>query len=122
MNWFRRLLDKLPSPSSSCPWSVEVTQTDLVVSDGEGSGGSIPLAEIEKVEIATDSSGPWGYDVVYLIFGDDHDQPRVVYVMEAQGADAMLEWLEGQKGYRDEEVIRAMGSTTEARFIVYERI
>jgi hypothetical protein len=72
------------------------------------------------VVVATDDSGPWGDDVVYLLYSDAAE-PIGTFPLEAEGCQDFVEWLSGQPGYRDRELAKAMGSTSVARFVVFEK-
>ncbi|MDR6852406.1 hypothetical protein J2Y54_001926 [Sphingomonas sp. BE123] len=112
-NWFLR-----PSPLSQ--WSVSISDDRIVTSDGLGTQRELRVSDLRKVVVATDDSGPWGADVVYLLYSDDGD-PVGLFPLEAAGCDAFLAWMSRQPGFNDRELIRAMASTSVARFIVLDR-
>jgi hypothetical protein len=70
--------------------------------------------------VATDDSGPWNYDVVFLFYADDAE-PIGIFPLEAKGCQDFVAWLSKQPGYRDRELAKAMASTSVARFLVYQR-
>ena len=86
-----------------------------MTSDGRGGGRKLPLLNLRRVVVATDDSGPWGADVVVLLYSDDPD-PAAVFPLEAAGRDSFVEWLSMQPGYQERELAEAMGSTRVARF------
>ena len=117
---FRRIFDWLKSRVPDDPWSVVVAGDHIVTSDGQGSTRSLPMDQLQSVVVATDDSGPWGYDVVFLMYGSA-DSPAGLFPLEAQGMRQFVDWLTALPGYDDRELSRAMGSTKVARFTVYTR-
>jgi len=103
----------------SCPWSVSVIDNAIVVSDGQGIERSLPIAHLRQVVVATDDSGPWGDDVVFLLYSAEPD-PVALFPLEANGEAAFVDWLLTQPGHRANELTKAMSSTAVARFVVYE--
>jgi hypothetical protein len=71
------------------------------------------------VVVATDDSGPWGADVVFLLYSDD-PEPVGLFPLEAAGRGDFVKWLSGLPGYRDRALAKAMGSTKVATFNVFE--
>lgn len=78
------------------------------------------MVELQSVVVATDGSGPWGDDFVFLLYSADPD-PVGVFPLEANGRADFVDWLSGQPGYSDEEMRKASGSTRAARFTVYQQ-
>jgi hypothetical protein len=78
----------------------------------------LPINDLRRVVIATDNSGPWGADVVFLLYSSDRD-PVALFPLEAAGRDDFLNFLKNLSGFRDQEVRRAMGSTRVARFEIF---
>ena len=116
LGWLRKKLER-PSPLSR--WSVGFDDGEIVTSDGWSSQRTMPISELRKVVVATDDSGPWGADVVFLLYSDDAD-PVGLFPLEATGCDEFVGWMSGQPGYRDRELAKAMGSTNVAKFTVFE--
>ncbi len=114
LGWLRK---KLVNTSPLTLWSVRFLDGDIVTSDGQGAERMVPLHELRRVVVATDDSGPWGADVVFLLYSDEPD-PAGIFPLEAVGRDKFVEWLSGQPGYRERELAKAMGSTRVARFEV----
>jgi len=114
LGWLRK---KFASPSPLTLWSVRFVDGDIVTSDGHGAERKTPLNELRRVVVATDDSGPWGADVVFLLYSDDPD-PAGMFPLEAAGSDNFVEWMSAQSGYQDRELAKAMGSTQVARFEV----
>jgi hypothetical protein len=114
--WLRK---RLSPPSPLERWTVEVKNGALVTTDGERSGRALPIRDLRKVVVATDDSGPWGADVVFLLYADS-PEAAAAFPLEAQGCGEFVAWLSSLPGYRDCELARAMASTDVAEFLVYE--
>ncbi|MDQ2891746.1 MAG: hypothetical protein M3R64_01490 [Pseudomonadota bacterium] len=114
LDWLRR---KLVNASPLTRWSVSFQGDNIVTSDGGGVERTVLLCNLRRVIVATDDSGPWGADVVFLLYFDDPD-PACLFPLEASGIDDFVKWLVAQPGYNERELAKAMGSTTVARFEV----
>jgi len=113
-DWLRK---KLLSPSPLSKWSVRFRDGVIVTSDGGGDERTLPLCELRRVVVATYDSGPWGADVVFLLYSTDAD-PVGIFPLEADGRDNFVKWMGCQPGFNDRELAKAMGSTRIARFDV----
>jgi len=114
------LAKKLRGAEPQSPWSVVVGDEVIRTSDGQGTSRELRVAELSSVLVATDDTGPWGDDVVFLLYADA-PEPVGLFPLEAKGCQDFVGWMSGQQGYRDRELAKAMGSTSVARFLVYER-
>jgi hypothetical protein len=84
-----------------------------------GETQSIAWQDVDCVAIETNDSGPWGSDVWWLFEGAD---TRVAYPQGATGDSEMLEQLSTRfPGFSDAAVIQAMGCTSNARFVCWQR-
>lgn len=100
---------------------VHVTWNDAGVSAlfPTGEHQTIAWAAVRTVAIETNDSGPWGADVWWLLEGAE---TRVAYPQGATGDEEMLKELPRRfPGFNDESVIRAMGCTSNARFVCWQR-
>lgn len=77
----------------------------------------LPIEQLRAVVVATDGSGPWGDDFVFLLHGAE-DNPVGLFPLEANGRAEFVEWLSLLPGHSDEELRKASGSTRLARFKV----
>jgi len=98
---------------------VSIHDDVILTSDGQGTERRLPAVDLRTVVAATDGSGPWGVDVVFLLYADD-PEPVGVFPLEAAGTQDFLAWLTKRPGYRDRELVKAMGSAEVARFVVYD--
>ena len=100
----------------------------VVVSiDGEGISAAYPKGDIQRISwgevdqviIETNDSGPWGTDVWWILAGSGK---TCSYPGGATGEqEALAEFPKRFPSFRDEEVIRAMGCTSSAQFVCWQR-
>lgn len=117
---FGWLRGKFNGSSQLAQWSVSLDGDDIVTSDGQGNERKMALRDLSRVVVATDDSGPWGADVVFLLYSSGSD-PKCLFPLEANGQDGFITWLESQPGYNSRELAQSMGSTKVARFEVFSR-
>lgn len=115
LGWLRK---KFLPPSPLAQWSVRFLDGDIVTSDGRGDERTLPVSDLRRVVVATDDSGPWGADVVFLLYSHV-PQPVGLFPLEAAGQDDFVKWMAAQPGFRDRELAKSMGSTTVAQFEVF---
>jgi hypothetical protein len=104
---------------SSSLWTVAIHDDVILIGDGQGAKRRLPMLDLRTVVVATDGSGPWGTDVVFLLYADG-PEPVGVFPLDAVGTHDFIAWLTERPGYRDRELVEAMGSTEVARFVVYD--
>lgn len=113
-NWFVR-------PSSPLDrWSVSISEQNIRTRDDIGTERVLPLSDLRRVVVATDDSGPWGADVVYLLYSAAAD-PVCLFPLEAAGCDEFVAWMSEQPGFDGRELAKAMASTNVAEFVVLDR-
>jgi hypothetical protein len=84
-----------------------------------GDTTSIKWSEVERIGIQTTDKGPWEPDVWWILEGSTC---RCYYPNGASGDQDALTAMEARfPGFDDKAVIRAMGSTSNAVFICWER-
>ncbi len=113
--WLRR---RLWGSRLSCPWTVTIEDGIIVTSDGQGDVRRAANAELRQIVVATDDSGPFDYDVVFLLYASA-TEPVGVFPLEAEGRDMFVKWLLGLPGARERQLAEAMGSTQVARLVVW---
>ena len=78
---------------------------------------SISWDAIKRITVETNNTGPWGWDVWWLIEGDN---ASCIYPAGATGDIDALKAMEARfPTFDDKVVIRAMGCTSNARFICW---
>jgi hypothetical protein len=70
---FRWLLEKFQRANGSplTKWSVTIDGEFIVTGDGSGTIRRLSKADLRKVVVQTDGSGPWGADVLFFLFGNE---------------------------------------------------
>ncbi len=97
---------------------VSFSDEGVTVRYPKGEIQSIDWGSVLRIVIETNDSGPWGADVWWLLEGQDK---RVAYPQGATGDPEMLEQYPVKfPGFKDEQVIKAMGCTDNARFVCWE--
>ncbi|MFL9840231.1 hypothetical protein ABS767_04585 [Sphingomonas sp. ST-64] len=99
---------------------MSISDQEIVICDDTGTQRALSLPDLHRVVIATDDSGPWGADVIYLLYsaGDD---PVCLFPLEAAGCDAFVAWMSEQPGFDARELGKAMAATHVASFVVLDR-
>lgn len=99
---------------------VRFDEHSVSASYPNGETQRIRWEEVGRVAIETNDSGPWGADVWWILEGENH---RVVYPQGATGDLEMLaEYEKRLLRFDDEAVIKAMGCTSNARFVCWESV
>jgi hypothetical protein len=80
---FGSLLKRLWRRSPPHPWVVTVTDDVITTDDGRGTVKKLSTTDLHKVIVATDDSGPWGNDVVFLLFTQS-PEPVGIFPLEAK--------------------------------------
>lgn len=116
------------SPGSNCPegkglypeclFVVTVSDSEIVNKCPDGSIERVAVGDLKEVAIETNTSGPWGADVWWLLTGST-PEAGCAYPGGATGEQNVLKWLNGLPGFDDKVVIQAMGSTSNARFVCW---
>lgn len=123
MNWLKSVIDRFKRPNGlypECLWSVSVDDTGFRATDQTGKTVLAPHEDLASVAIATNDSGPWGADVWWLLYGVD-GQLACGFPQGATGEKSVLDALLALPGFDKNEMIKAMGCTSNATFIVWQR-
>ncbi|TAK99142.1 MAG: hypothetical protein EPO08_17320 [Rhodospirillaceae bacterium] len=91
-------------------FSVWVANEAIHCQCRDGAVERLPINELVKVLVETNDSGPWGYDVWFVLEGKQ-DQ-RIAFPLEAGGKDGILTVLKQLPGFQ----MRGMNSTENATF------
>lgn len=98
---------------------VSFDDTEVSAIFPTGQKQSIAWQAVDCVAIETNDSGPWGADVWWLLEGLSD---RVAYPQGATGDPEMLEQFPARfHGFDHAAVVQAMGCTSNARFVCWER-
>jgi len=117
--WFRRKRDERQAALVSEEQVVVRVDDAGVQVSFPGGEEHIAWPEVRCVAIETNDSGPWGADLWWLIEGESK---RCVYPGGATGGqEALTELAKRLQGFDHGAVIEAMGSTSNARFVCWQR-
>ena len=99
--------------------NVQVDDTGVIVVTDKGRD-EVRWDEVTRARIITTSAGPWGEDVFFMLEGPGGKGCTVPH--EAAVRTRLLQELQARFcGIDDRKVIEAMGSTSPATFIIWER-
>lgn len=118
--WFKELLarrDQAVVAESAV--TVEIKDDLVTASYPDGSTQTIDWITLQRVEIHTNDSGPWGADVWWILFGPDG---QCSYPGGATGEAEILERLQRLPGFDNDQLIEAMGCTANRRFTCWQAI
>lgn len=76
-------------------------------------------ADLERVQIVTNDSGPWGEDFWWVLEGSG-GAAIAVPSERVHGDDAMMSRLLQLDGFDHSRLVEAIGSTSDHRFVVWE--
>jgi hypothetical protein len=82
----------------------------------DGTIKAVNWADLIRIEVQTNDSGPWGADVWWVLKGT---QGECVYPQGATGDSEMIPKYEKLAGFNDSELIRAMGCTSNKTFVCW---
>ena|SRR5882672_10016355 len=102
------------------PDRVSVTREVVTRSRPDGVQETIRWDDLAEVGIITTDEGPWSEDVFWLLIGSDGKSGCAV-PQGAEGSKVLLEALQKLPGFDNEAVIKAMGSTSNARFTCWKK-
>ena len=99
---------------------VVITDESVTRFRPDGVQESVRWDDLVEVGIITTDEGPWSDDVFWVLMASDRKSGCAV-PQGAEGADKLLEALQKLSGFDNEAVIKAMGSTTNARFVCWRK-
>ena len=99
-------------------WIVRISDTSIDVTEPKKGSLSLLISELEDVLIATNDSGPIGTDLWWILRGNG----KVLVVPGgATGEKEMLHKLQQLPDFKNDEVIKAMGYTDNAEFLLWKK-
>jgi hypothetical protein len=102
------------------PDRVSVTPEVVTRFRPDGVQETIRWDDLAEVGIITTDEGPWAEDVFWLLIGSDGKSGCAV-PQGAEGSKVLLEALQKLPGFDNEAVIKAMGSTSNAKFTCWKK-
>jgi len=97
---------------------VEDKDGQVTATFPSGESQVVSWSSLEKVEVLTDNSGPWGADVWWLLTDSNG---HCSYPQGATGEAELIPKFQKLPGFDDKELIRAMGCTDVAKFECWVR-
>lgn len=101
-----------------CRFVVRVSDAEVVCERPDGRVERVGWDELQKVEVLTTSAGPFTADVFWGLIGTDGG---CCIPQGATGEKELLQRLQALPGFDNSAFIEAMGSTSEARFLCWQR-
>ncbi|MCX2779118.1 hypothetical protein [Microbulbifer thermotolerans] len=99
----------------------ELTENGATFGFPKASKEEIIWSNVSKIEIVTSDEGPWSEDLWWVIFQEDCEEPTLM-PGGTENINAIFNVLETQfSGASMENIIKAMGSTSNAKFAVWEK-
>jgi hypothetical protein len=115
--WLRGYLRSRPPKAS---WRVETDDTGIMAILPSGARATLRWVDLTRVTIRTTDEGPHATDVFWEFHTRDRS-PAFAVPGGATGESDLLHALGTRlPGFRHEEVVRAMGSTSNDLFLVWE--
>lgn len=105
--------------SAESPGFVEFDDHEIRRHLGDGTVETIRWSELAEVGILTTDEGPTSVDVFWLLMNEDQSKGCAI-PGGTEGFDSLLQRLLNLPGADSEAVIRAMGSTENDRFLVWQ--
>lgn len=106
--------------SNTQPERVEFDDDGIIRHHPDGSTESIRWNEIDTITIITTNQGPREEDAYWVFENTDNTQGCMVS-NGAKGFPDLLDRMQSLPGFRDEMVIEAMGTTSNKRFVAWQR-
>lgn len=124
LDWLRkRFLHHMPAAATRqgrSPVTVSFTADRITVTGASGAESEIAWGDIISVTILTTDRGPLESDLIWLLSPRDRHK-SVMVPMGAEGENELLHAMQSRlPGFDNVAVIEAMGSTTNASFLVWE--
>jgi len=97
---------------------VRISDIEVACDRPDGKTERVGWSDLQRVEIVTTSDGPMAPDVFWVLHGTD---TGCAIPQGATGERALLERLQALPGFDNAQVIEAMGSTSDRRFLCWQR-
>ncbi len=110
----------LRSAGTEGPGLVDVDERRIAYF-GPAGGGGVSIDALTRVEIRTADTGPFEEDVHWAFHVEGQPGPALMIPNGAVGAERLLTALSALPGFDNDAVIRAMGSTADAVFLIWRK-
>ena len=99
-------------------WVVTVSSDRISCERPNGNVKSVEWADLRMVAVETTDEGPFAADVFWHLTGETSS---CVVPLGATGEPALVERLQTLPGFDNETLIKAMTSTSNQRFILWQK-
>jgi hypothetical protein len=107
-----------PDLNFESKWAVNVSDTQVSCTRPTGHVESLNGDDLNTVVIETTNAGPYAADVFWYLVGE---QTGCVVPLGATGEDEMVKRFQALPGFDNEAFSEAMTSTSNRKFIVWQR-
>jgi len=97
---------------------VRISDTEVACERPDGKTERVGWDDLQRVEILTTSDGPMASDVFWLLHGTNGG---CAIAQGATGDRALLERLQALPGFDNAQVVEAMGSCSDRRFLCWQK-
>jgi YD repeat-containing protein len=104
------------------PFQIDYDDRSITVTDGFGESHTVQWDELEKVAIRTADDGPVGAGVVWGLQTRSSDHVLIFPEGAAGEAELVSEMTRRLPGFDSNEVIHAMGTTSNGLFVVWQKV
>jgi hypothetical protein len=116
--WFRMRHGRLVPEAD---WIVTFDGQGVTVTSPKGDRQEAKWLSLSRIAIRTTDDGPWREDVFWGLHENGSAKARVVFPGGATGEQALIKELDKRlKGVGWDRFIQAMGSTSNAYFVVWQ--
>ena len=122
-DWLKRMCSPQHAASRLQPESQFVVTVDdkgVCCQRPSGDTESVTWDDLDAVIVETNDTGPWGADVLWLLIGDNGSSGCVI-PQGATGEPALLAKLQSLPGFDNEQLIAAMSSFGNQKFLCWRR-
>jgi hypothetical protein len=99
-------------------WVVRLSNEGVSCVRPSGLTEAVEWDDLKEVVIVTTDEGPFATDVMWLLLGE---KSSCTVPLGATGEDELIERLQLLSGFDNEAMIEAMSSTSNGRFICWEK-
>ena len=108
---------RAPLEPESC-FVVRVSDSEVVCERPDGKVERVDWADLQTVEVVTTGDGPFAPDVFWVLHGTNGG---CAVPQGATGETQLMERLQALPGFDNKAFIEAMSSTSERRFLCWQR-
>jgi hypothetical protein len=108
-------------PAPGTPFRIDYDETSIGVTDNFGERHVVRWDDLEKVAIRIADDGPAGADVFWGLQTQSSDHVLVFPEGATYEAELISEMTRRLPGFNNDEVMHAMGSTSNGLFVVWQK-